>query len=37
MRSHHQASLPALESIDPDKIWHSYRGSVHTSADFRAW
>ena len=36
MRSHHQASLPTLESIEPDAIWHSDRGSVYTSADFRA-
>ena len=36
MRSHHQASLPALEPIEPDAISHSDRGSVYTSADFRA-
>ena len=36
MRSHHQASLLALESIEPDAIWHSDRGSVYTSAEFRA-
>lgn len=36
MRSHHQASLPALESIERDAIWHSDRGSVYTSADFQA-
>jgi len=36
VRSHHQASLPTLESIEPDAIWHSDRGSVYTSADFQA-